>query len=187
METIEDLQLTYDASWWPCWKTTLINLTTSWLPHTTWLWCLKLVDSSPWSFSVQYLPAPTRQERQWGYFFLQIPCNHWWQGDSMRSSRYISLVIPKANTYFGRVSFQFSAADDWNVLQKSLKLESYIFLSNFKHQLSEQLTDHCTCTQPIYKKHNQLPHPHIITYPLALLHPSISTCTSSSAHLSLQC
>ena len=43
---------------------------------------------------------------------------------STRSSRYISLVIPKANSSFGRISFQFSAANDWN--------------------------DHCTCTQPIF-------------------------------------
>ncbi|CDQ98317.1 unnamed protein product, partial [Oncorhynchus mykiss] len=35
---------------------------------------------------------------------------------STRSSRYISLVIPKANTSFGRLSFQFSAANDWNEL-----------------------------------------------------------------------
>ena len=76
---------------------------------------------------------------------------------SPRSSRIISLVIPKANTSFGHLSFQFSAANDWNELQKSLKMET------------------------------QLPHPHIVIYPLALLHPSISTCTSSSAHLSLQC
>ena len=65
---------------------------------------------------------------------------------STHSSRYISLVIRKANTSFGRLSFQFSAANDWNELQKSLKLESYISLTNFKHQLSEQLTDHCSCT-----------------------------------------
>jgi hypothetical protein len=58
---------------------------------------------------------------------------------STHSSRYISLVNPKANTYFGRLSFQFSAANDWNELQKSLKLEFYISRSNFKHQLSEQL------------------------------------------------
>jgi hypothetical protein len=47
------------------------------------------------------------------------------------SSRYISLVIHKANTYVGRFSFQFSAANDWNKLQKnkkSLKLETYISL-----------------------------------------------------------
>ena len=37
---------------------------------------------------------------------------------STRSSRYISLVIPKANTYFGCLSFQFSAANDWNELLK---------------------------------------------------------------------
>jgi hypothetical protein len=43
-----------------------------------------------------------------------------------RSSRYISLVTPKASTSYGRLSFQFSAANDWNKLQKSLKLESYL-------------------------------------------------------------
>uniref|UniRef100_A0A8K9WVF6 Reverse transcriptase domain-containing protein n=1 Tax=Oncorhynchus mykiss TaxID=8022 RepID=A0A8K9WVF6_ONCMY len=64
---------------------------------------------------------------------------------STDSSKYISLFIPKANTSFGRLSFQFSAANDWNKLQKSLKLETHIFLINFKHQLSEQLTDHCIC------------------------------------------
>uniref|UniRef100_A0A4W5JED3 Reverse transcriptase domain-containing protein n=1 Tax=Hucho hucho TaxID=62062 RepID=A0A4W5JED3_9TELE len=62
------------------------------------------------------------------------------------SSRYISLVTPKANSSFVRLSFQFSAANDWNELQKSLKLETHISLTSFKHQLSEQLTDHCTCT-----------------------------------------
>ena len=41
---------------------------------------------------------------------------------SIRSSRYISLVIP----ILLRLSFQFSSANDWNELQKSLKLESYL-------------------------------------------------------------
>ena len=67
------------------------------------------------------------------------------------SSRYISLFTPKANSSFGRLSFQFSAANDWNELQKWLKLETYISLTNFKHQLSEQLIDRCSCTQPICK------------------------------------
>uniref|UniRef100_A0A8K9WWK7 Reverse transcriptase domain-containing protein n=1 Tax=Oncorhynchus mykiss TaxID=8022 RepID=A0A8K9WWK7_ONCMY len=35
---------------------------------------------------------------------------------STRSSRYLSLVTPKANSSFGRLSFQFSAATDWNKL-----------------------------------------------------------------------
>jgi hypothetical protein len=61
---------------------------------------------------------------------------------STRSSRYISLVIPKANSPFGRLFFHFSAANDWNKLQKSLKLETHIALTNFKHHL----TDDCTCT-----------------------------------------
>ncbi|CDR14907.1 unnamed protein product [Oncorhynchus mykiss] len=63
---------------------------------------------------------------------------------STHYSRYISLVSPKANSSFGLLSFQFSAANDWNELQKSLKLETHISLTNFKHQLSEQLTDNCT-------------------------------------------
>jgi hypothetical protein len=54
--------------------------------------------------------------------------------------------LPKANSSIGCLSFQFSAANDWNELQKSLKLGTLISLTNFKHQLSEQLTDHCTCT-----------------------------------------
>ena len=62
------------------------------------------------------------------------------------SSSYISLVTLKANSSFGRLSFQYSAANDWNDLQKSLKLETLTSLTSFKHQLSEQLTDHCTCT-----------------------------------------
>ena len=70
---------------------------------------------------------------------------------STRSSRYSSLVIPKASTPFGRLSFQFSAASDWNELQKSLKLEAYISPTNFKYQLSEQLTDRCSCTESICK------------------------------------
>ena len=65
---------------------------------------------------------------------------------STRSSRYNSLVTPKANSSFGRLSFQVFAAHDWNELQKSLKLETHISLTSFKHQLSGQLTDHCTCT-----------------------------------------
>ena len=61
------------------------------------------------------------------------------------------MIIPNANTSFGRLSFQFSAANDWYELQKSLKLETYISFTNFKHQLSEQLTGRCSCTQPICK------------------------------------
>ena len=65
---------------------------------------------------------------------------------------YISLVTPKTNSSNSSflLSFQCSAANDWNKLQKPLKLETLISLTSFKHQLSEQLTDYCTCTQPIY-------------------------------------
>ena len=70
-------------------------------------------------------------------------------------------------------------SNDWNELQKSLKLETHISLTSFNHQLSEQLTDHCICTQPICKQPIQLPHPHTVIYSIyfAPLQPSISTCT----------
>ena len=55
---------------------------------------------------------------------------------STRYSRYISLVTPKTNYSIGRLSFQFPAVNDWNELQKSLKLETLISLTSFKHQLS---------------------------------------------------
>ena len=102
-----------------------------------------------------------------------------------RSSRYISLVIPKANSSFGCLSFQFSAANDWNELQKSQKLETYTSLTNFKHRLSEQLFR----SLQLYTAHstNYLPHPCVYIFFSTLLHTSISTCTSTSAHLSLWC
>jgi hypothetical protein len=59
--------------------------------------------------------------------------------------------------------------------------ETSISLTDFKHQLSEQLTDHCSYTQPIVNSpYNYLPHPHIV---FIYLHTSISNCTSSSAQL----
>jgi hypothetical protein len=51
------------------------------------------------------------------------------------------MVIPKANSSFSCLSFQFPAANNWNELQKSLKLDTHISLTSFKHQLSEQLTE----------------------------------------------
>jgi hypothetical protein len=93
---------------------------------------------------------------------------------STRFSRYISLVIHKLNSSFGRLSLQFSAANDWNELQKSLKLETHISLTNFQHQLSEQIN------APVYSPSVNGPSnyliPHTVIY-FAPLHPSISTCT----------
>ena len=129
------------------WSSLHIRSQTQWLQVTYKSW---LGKAPPYLSSLFTIATPTR---------------------STRSSKYISLVIPKANTSFGHLSFQFSAANDWNELQKSLKLESFISLSNFKHKLSEQLTDHCSCTQPICKLHTRLPQPHIIAYPLALCTP----------------
>ena len=76
---------------------------------------------------------------------------------SMCSSRCFSLILPKANTAVGGLSFQFSAACDWNELQKSLKLETFISLTNFKHLLSEQLTNRCTVHSPSVNSSPNLP------------------------------
>ena len=51
------------------------------------------------------------------------------------------MVIPKANTSFGCLSFQFSAANDWNKLKRSL---SYISLSNFSIS--------CQSTVPVHSQ-----------------------------------
>lgn len=64
---------------------------------------------------------------------------------SLRSSRYIALVTPKVCTTFGRQSFQFAAANNWNGLQKTLKLKTLMSPVAFKLLLSEHLTDLCTC------------------------------------------
>ena len=105
---------------------------------------------------------------------------------SMHSSRYSSLVIPKAITSFGCLSFQFSAANDWNELQKSLKLESYISLT-----LSISCQSNLQITTPVHSPSVNSPSNYLIPILLFFLfvplHPSISTCSSSSAHLSLQC
>ena len=49
-----------------------------------------------------------------------------WFTVHIRPASHIMLVTPKANSSFGRLSLQFSVANDWNKLQKSLKLETYL-------------------------------------------------------------
>ena len=85
-----------------------------------------------WSITVPSILSPkphilptTATCRLWLVVTIAAPTH------STCSSRYSSLVIPKANSPFDRFSFQFSAANDWNELQKSLKLETYISLTNF--------------------------------------------------------
>jgi hypothetical protein len=56
----------------------------------------------------------------------------------------MTLIVDQLKKDF--IEMDNSAANDWNELQKSLKLETLISLTSFKHQLSEQLTDYYTCT-----------------------------------------
>ena len=49
----------------------------------------------------------------------------------------ILLKVPKAHTSLGRSSFQFAAASDFNELQKTLKLDSFISISSFKDTIMD--------------------------------------------------
>ena len=62
-----------------------------------------------------------------------------------RSASHILLKVPKAHTSLGRSSFQFAAASDWNELQQTLKLDSFISISSFKDSIMDTLTDSCGC------------------------------------------
>ena len=54
---------------------------------------------------------------------------------STLSASHILLKVPKAHTSLGRTSFQFAAASDWNELQQTLKLDSFISISSFKDSI----------------------------------------------------
>ena len=60
------------------------------------------------------------------------------------SSRYISLVTPKAKSCFGSRELEGKEANDWNELQKITEAEDSYLPPSFKHRLSDQLTDQCT-------------------------------------------
>ena len=62
-----------------------------------------------------------------------------------RSDSHILFKVHKAHTSLGRSSFQFAAANDWNELQQTLKLESFISISSFKDSIMDTLTDSCGC------------------------------------------
>ena len=53
--------------------------------------------------------------------------------------------MPVTHTSLGRSSFQFAAASDWNELQKTLKLDSFISISSFKDSIMDTLNDNCGC------------------------------------------
>jgi hypothetical protein len=51
------------------------------------------------------------------------------------------LKVPKAHTPLVHSSFQFTVARDWNKLQKTLKLDSFISISSFKDSIMDTLPD----------------------------------------------
>ena len=63
-----------------------------------------------------------------------------------RSSELIKLINPLTRTTFGRNSFHFAAAFDWNKIQDTLKLTAFISQSAFKQKLNYVLVDPpCSC------------------------------------------
>ena len=55
------------------------------------------------------------------------------------SASHILLKIHKAHTSLGHSSFQFAAASDWNELQQTFKLDSFIPISSFKDSILDTL------------------------------------------------
>ena len=93
-----------------------------------------------------------------------------------RSSEYIQLSVPSGRTYktnFSRSSFRFAAADDWNTLQKTLKLTSLPSLPVFKQKLKQTFFDCCACSCPSLSplKHTHPPAP-ALTPPSTRYDPS---------------
>jgi hypothetical protein len=62
-----------------------------------------------------------------------------------RSASHILVKVPKAHTSLGRSSFQFAVASNWNELQQTLKLDSFISISSLKDSIMDTLTDSCGC------------------------------------------
>ena len=62
-----------------------------------------------------------------------------------RSATSILLKIPKAHTSFGRSAFQFAAADSWNIIQKSLKMKTFISPRTFRDTITNTLVHTCNC------------------------------------------
>ena len=62
-----------------------------------------------------------------------------------RSASHILLKVPEAHTSLVRSSSQFTAASDWNELQQTLKLDSFISISSSKDSIMDTLTDSCGC------------------------------------------
>ena len=49
--------------------------------------------------------------------------------NNTRSASHVLLKVPKAHTSLGRSTFQLVDASDWNELQQTLKLDSFISIS----------------------------------------------------------
>uniref|UniRef100_A0A3B1KHQ9 Reverse transcriptase domain-containing protein n=1 Tax=Astyanax mexicanus TaxID=7994 RepID=A0A3B1KHQ9_ASTMX len=62
-----------------------------------------------------------------------------------RSAHLIMLQVPKMKTSLGLLAFQAAAANDWNLLQKTLKLDLFISMSDFKKTIAELLNEKCCC------------------------------------------
>ncbi len=65
-----------------------------------------------------------------------------------QSACLILLKTPRTFTAIGQTSFKSAAANDWNNLQKSLKLDSFIPKSAFKTFVMASLKDTCHCFSP---------------------------------------
>lgn len=67
---------------------------------------------------------------------------------SLRSQDYISAPVPRTRTEFGKRAFMYSAPSTWNELQKTLKLQALVTMSDFKAHVTDFVTSElgiCKC------------------------------------------
>ncbi len=66
----------------------------------------------------------------------------------LHSLDFLTASVPRTRTEFGKRAFMFSAPSAWNNLQKSLKLQEFITITDFKTQLTGLLMSNfgtCKC------------------------------------------
>lgn len=64
---------------------------------------------------------------------------------NLRSNNFISLSAPTPRSTAGFKAFHYSAAADWNTLQKDLQLSHFISLPQFINSLDDLLIHSCNC------------------------------------------
>ena len=97
-----------------------------------------------------------RRDKHWYIFIFKaisgmVPsyiCSMLVQNPSLyqtRSSDFLTLKVPFANSELGKAAFSVRAPSDWNELQKTLKIRSLPSLGQFREMISSTSAHQCNC------------------------------------------